>query len=85
MEFVYIVLVGVAAGWIAGQLTKRKGFGFTGNLVVGVLGAVIGGILLPTLGLRATSLLGNLIQATVGALILLFLLGLVFKKRRRRR
>ncbi|HEX5137148.1 MAG TPA: GlsB/YeaQ/YmgE family stress response membrane protein [Planctomycetota bacterium] len=85
MELVYVVLIGIAAGWIAGQMTKGRGFGLVGNLVIGVLGAVIGGMIVPLLGFKATSLLGQLIQATVGALLLLFLLGLASGKKRRRR
>ena len=82
---VYVVLVGVAAGWIAGQLTKGRGFGLLGNLVIGILGAVIGGMLVPFLGFKTTSLVGQLIQATAGALLLLFLLGFVSGRKRRRR
>jgi uncharacterized membrane protein YeaQ/YmgE (transglycosylase-associated protein family) len=85
MEVLYVVLIGVAAGWIAGQLTKGGGFGLVGNLVVGILGAILGGLLLPLIGLKAQGLVGQLIQATIGALVLLFLLGFVFGKKRRRR
>lgn len=82
---VYVLLIGIAAGWLAGQLTKNKGFGLIGNLVIGIIGALVGGFLLPRVGLRATGLLGFLIQSTVGAVVLLLLLGLAFQKRRRRR
>jgi uncharacterized membrane protein YeaQ/YmgE (transglycosylase-associated protein family) len=85
MDVLYVVLIGIAAGWIAGQVTKGRGFGLLGNLVIGVLGAVIGGMVVPFVGFKTTSILGQLIQATVGALLLLFLLGLVAGKRRRRR
>ena len=85
MEALYVVLVGIAAGWIAGQVTKGGGFGLLGNLIVGILGAVIGGMLVPILGFKTTSLVGQLIQATIGAIVLLFLLGFVFGKKRRRR
>jgi len=85
VDVIYVVLIGVGAGWIAGQATKGRGFGFLGNLVVGILGAVIGGMLVPSLGFKATSLLGQLIQATIGAIVLLLLLGFVFGKKRRRR
>lgn len=37
MDIVYVLLIGVAAGWIAGQMTKGKGFGLVGNLIVGIL------------------------------------------------
>jgi uncharacterized membrane protein YeaQ/YmgE (transglycosylase-associated protein family) len=83
MDIVYVLLIGVAAGWLAGRMTKGRGFGLLGNLIVGILGALLGGFLLPLVGLKATSLVGLLVQATVGALVLLALLGLAFKGRRK--
>jgi uncharacterized membrane protein YeaQ/YmgE (transglycosylase-associated protein family) len=74
MDLVYFLLIGLAAGWLGGQLMKGRGFGLLGNLVVGVIGAVLGGFLFQLLGLAATGLLGSLICATVGAVVLLFLL-----------
>ena len=74
LELIYFLLVGLAAGWLAGQFMKGRGFGLVGNLVVGVIGAVLGGFLFRLVGLAATGLLGSLICATVGAIVLLFLL-----------
>jgi uncharacterized membrane protein YeaQ/YmgE (transglycosylase-associated protein family) len=84
MDVLYVLVVGVAAGWLAGRLSKGRGFGLLGNLIVGVLGALIGGFLLPLVGLTAAGLVGLLVQATVGALVLLSVLGVAFKGRRRR-
>ena len=81
-EIVYVLLIGAAAGWLAGQLIKGGGFGLIGNLIVGVLGGLLGGWLLPQLGIRASGLVGLLIQATIGAVILLFVLDFAFRKRR---
>lgn len=85
MDIVYVLLIGVAAGWIAGRLTKGKGFGLLGNLIIGILGSLVGGFLLPLAGLEAKNLVGLLVQATVGALVLLVILGLAFRRPRRRR
>lgn len=74
LELIYFLLIGLAAGWLAGQFMKGRGFGLVGNLVVGVIGAVLGGFLFRLVGLAATGLLGTLISATVGAIVLLFLL-----------
>ncbi|MDY0165579.1 MAG: GlsB/YeaQ/YmgE family stress response membrane protein [Thermoguttaceae bacterium] len=74
LELIYFLLIGLAAGWLAGQFMKGRGFGLVGNLVVGVIGAVLGGFLFRLVGLAATGLLGSLICATVGAIVLLFLL-----------
>ncbi len=81
MEFLWFILLGLAAGFIAGLLTKGSGFGIVGNLVVGVLGAILGGFLFSLIGLGPDNLLGQLIAAVVGALILLFLLGFIAKRR----
>ncbi len=84
MDILWVLLIGACAGWIAGQLTKGRGFGLLGNLIVGILGALVGGFVLRLLSLGATGLVGLLAQSTIGALVLLVLLGLAFQKRRKR-
>lgn len=74
--FMFLV-IGALAGWLAGNLMKGGGFGLLGNIVVGVIGALIGGWVFGLLGLSAGGFIGSLIMATVGAGILLFLVGLV--------
>jgi uncharacterized membrane protein YeaQ/YmgE (transglycosylase-associated protein family) len=71
---IYFLLIGLAAGWLAGKIMKGHSFGLAGNLLVGVVGAILGGFLFGLLGLAAIGLLGSLISATVGAMLLLFLL-----------
>jgi uncharacterized membrane protein YeaQ/YmgE (transglycosylase-associated protein family) len=69
------LLIGLAAGWLAGQLMKGSGFGWVGDLIVGCIGALLGGFLLTELGLYlGGGLLGALITATIGAIVLLLLL-----------
>jgi uncharacterized membrane protein YeaQ/YmgE (transglycosylase-associated protein family) len=72
-----ILLIGAIAGWLAGKIVEGYGFGFVGNLVIGILGACIGGYILPRLGIIPASTLGNLLAATLGAIVLLVVLGLV--------
>ena len=80
MEFVWFILIGLAAGWLAGQVMKGGGFGVLGDIVVGVIGALLGGFLFRTFGVTAGGgLLGSLIVATIGAIVLLFVLRLVKK------
>ena len=74
MDFVGFILIGIAAGWLAGRIRHGAGFGLVGNLIVGVLGAILGGLLFRLLGLSANNLIGSLLTATVGAVILLALL-----------
>ncbi len=81
MRFIWFLLIGLCAGWLAGQFTKGKGFGPAGNLIIGVIGAVVGGFLFGLVGLGSTNLLGELITATVGAIALLAVLQYATKKR----
>ena len=74
------ILIGLAAGWLAGQVTKGGGFGLVGDLIVGVIGALLGGFIFRMLGVSAGgSLFGSLIVATIGAIVLLFLVRLIKK------
>ena len=77
MEFIWFIVIGLVAGWLAGQFMKGGGFGVIGDIIVGVLGALIGGFLFSLLGLSAGGLLGSLIVATIGAIVLIFILRLI--------
>ena len=76
-DIVWFLLIGLAAGWLAGQIVKGGGFGVVGDVVVGVIGAILGGFLFGLLGLSATGLLGSLVTATVGAVALIAILRLI--------
>ena len=72
MEFFWLILTGVTAGWFAGQFMTGKGFGVIGDLIAGVIGALIGVALFEKTGIFAGSgLIGTLIVATTGAIALL--------------
>ncbi len=77
MEIVWFLLIGLAAGWLAGVLMKGGGFGLLGDMIVGVIGALLGGYLFRLLGIATRGLLGTLIMATVGAMVLIALLRVV--------
>ncbi len=79
MQFIWFLLIGIAAGWLAGQIMKGGGFGIVGDLVVGVIGALLGGWLFGLVGVGMGGLLGQLVVATVGAIVLLLLLRLIRK------
>ena len=81
LDLVWFLLIGLAAGWLAGKLTKGKGFGLAGNLAVGVIGAVIGGFIFRLIGLSAYGTCGSLIVATIGALVLLFAVQVIQGRR----
>ena len=78
MEFVWFIIVGLVAGWLAGVIMKGGGFGVVGDIVVGVIGALLGGWLFSTMGVSAGGgLLGAIVVALIGAIILIFLLRLI--------
>ena len=82
MNFIWFLLIGAAAGWIAGQVMKGRGFGALGNIILGCIGAVVGGFVFGLLGISSgDSLIGSLITALVGAVILLFIVGLIKKSK----
>lgn len=71
------LVIGLLAGWIAGQLMRGGSFGLVGNLVVGVIGAVIGGLVFNLVGVTTGGFVGSLITAVLGAAMLLYLVGLI--------
>jgi uncharacterized membrane protein YeaQ/YmgE (transglycosylase-associated protein family) len=72
-----LLLIGAIAGWLAGKIVHGYGFGLIGNIAVGIIGAVIGVWLLSRLNLRIGSgLLAWIIEATLGAVLLLVVIGL---------
>ena len=73
-----VLFVGLVAGWLAGQFVQGTGFGLVGDLVVGLLGALIGSWLLPQLGIHlGTGLVSAIVNATIGAVLLLLVVRLV--------
>ena len=73
-----LLLIGAVAGFLAGLIVKGYGFGVVGNIVIGIVGAVVGGALLPRLGLfTGADIIGQIISATIGAVALLVLIGVV--------
>ncbi|MER2528343.1 MAG: GlsB/YeaQ/YmgE family stress response membrane protein [Candidatus Competibacter denitrificans] len=79
MELIGFLLIGLAAGWIATQFMRGGSMGLVGNLVIGVVGAFVGGFLFRLIGFAAVGLIGHLITATVGAVVLLYAVGVLKK------
>ena len=79
MELLWFLIVGLAAGYLAGMFMKGRGFGLVGNLVVGVIGAFLGRFLFGLLGLGAYGLIGSLVVAFIGAIVLLYIIGMLKK------
>ncbi len=74
------IVLGAVSGWLAGQITRGRGLGLVGNILVGVIGAFIGSYLFAALGVRIGSgMVAELIRAVSGAVLLLFLVSLIKK------
>jgi uncharacterized membrane protein YeaQ/YmgE (transglycosylase-associated protein family) len=73
MYLVYEILIGILAGWLAGKIMRGRGYGVLIDLLLGLVGSVVGGFVFGLLGLYASSLIGTLLVATAGAVILVWL------------
>jgi len=86
MQFVWFIVIGAIAGWLAGQFMKGNGFGLPGDIVVGVIGAFVGSYLFRAVGVElGGGLAGSLIVAFAGAVLLLFVVRLFTGRRAGRR
>ena len=74
---VWWILVGLIAGWLAGKVMKGGGFGVLMDIVIGMVGAIIGGWLFGMLGVFPGGLIGSILVAFVGACILLWLVRMI--------
>jgi uncharacterized membrane protein YeaQ/YmgE (transglycosylase-associated protein family) len=75
--FVWLI-IGAIAGWLAGVVVKGGGFGLVGDIVVGIIGAVVAGYLFPTLGISlGGGIIGAIIAAAIGAVIILVIVKLI--------
>jgi uncharacterized membrane protein YeaQ/YmgE (transglycosylase-associated protein family) len=64
------IIIGLLAGWIAGHITRGRGFGCVVDVILGLIGAVVGGWIFTKLGIVAWGFWGSLAAATVGAVVL---------------
>jgi uncharacterized membrane protein YeaQ/YmgE (transglycosylase-associated protein family) len=81
MNFLWFILIGLVAGWLGGLIVRGSGSGFWINLLIGVVGAVLGGWIMSILGAGGNTLLWQLIVAVVGAVVLLLIVGLFTRKK----
>ena len=77
MDILWFLIIGIAAGWIAGQIMKGSGYGVIGDLIVGAIGGLLGGYLFRLLGIGLGGLLGELITAVIGAVVLIAIIRLI--------
>lgn len=77
MEFFYYshgllgwIIIGLIAGWLAGVVGRGRGFGCLADIILGLIGAIVGGWIFYKLGIRAGGVIGSLAAAFVGAVVL---------------
>lgn len=80
MSLLWTILIGICAGFLAGHVVRGKGFGLLMDLLVGIVGSILGGWLFSLVGLAAYGLIGRLFTAFIGAVILLWLLRALKRK-----
>jgi uncharacterized membrane protein YeaQ/YmgE (transglycosylase-associated protein family) len=73
-----VIIVGIVAGWLAGQIVRGGGFGLIGDLIVGIVGAFIGDWLLPRLNIHlGVGTVALIVNATIGAVVLLIIIRII--------
>jgi uncharacterized membrane protein YeaQ/YmgE (transglycosylase-associated protein family) len=78
MGIIAALIIGAIAGWLAGKIVRGAGFGLIGNIVIGIIGAFLASWLLPQLGVSlGTGWIRDIINATIGGVIILVILSLV--------
>ena len=77
MWLIWTIVIGILAGWLAGQVVKGRGMGLIVDLIVGIVGSFLGGFVFSLLGLATYGLIGRLVMSVVGAVILLLLIRLI--------
>ena len=72
-------VIGAICGFLAGQIMKGRGFGIVGNIIVGIVGALLFGFLFGSMSLFGNAFLDSILGGTIGSVILLFLISLIKK------
>ena len=81
MSWLLFILIGAVAGWLAGLIVKGSGSGLLLNIVIGIVGSVLGGWLFGVMGIVGIGMWGSLITALVGAIVLLLIVSLFTRKK----
>ena len=71
MYLIWQIAIGILAGFLAGQIMRGRGYGVLIDLLLGIVGSMLGGAIFRLLGLYSSGILGQLVTATVGAVLLI--------------
>ena len=84
MMFTWYIVIGLVAGWAASRIMRGQGYGLLINMIIGIIGGVLGGWLFSLLGFYSTGgIIGSLITSVIGAIVLLWFVGLVNRPTRK--
>ena len=81
MSFIWYIIIGIVAGFLAGKIMRGGGFGLVINLLLGILGGVLGGWLFALFGLAASGLIARMKTSTEGAILVLWIASLFSKSK----
>lgn len=73
MFLIWEIAIGILAGWLAGRIMQGRGYGVLMDLLLGMVGSVVGGFVFSLLGLHAYGFVGSIVVATAGAVMLVYL------------
>lgn len=80
MYFLWYLLIGLVAGWLASLIVKGSGSGLLINMIVGIIGGILGGWILSWFGVLPVGTVGSLFTALLGAIILLWIVGAITRR-----
>ena len=83
MDWLYIIVVGAIAGWLGSFLFRGSGSGLVWNIILGIIGAIVGGWIFGQLNIQTSGLGGSILTAAIGAFVVLWLYRLVGGGRRK--
>lgn len=81
MSWLLFIIIGAVAGWLAGLIVKGSGSGLLLNIVIGIVGSVLGGWLFSLMGISGIGMWGSLVTALIGAIVLLLIVSLFTRRR----
>jgi uncharacterized membrane protein YeaQ/YmgE (transglycosylase-associated protein family) len=79
--FITWAVIGLVAGWLAGKIMRGSGYGILGDILLGLVGAEVGGFIVGLFVTGNTGFLGSIVVAVIGACLCIYLLHLISGRR----
>jgi uncharacterized membrane protein YeaQ/YmgE (transglycosylase-associated protein family) len=78
--FIWWIVIGLIAGWAAGRIMKGSGYGVFADIILGIVGGILGGWIVSLLGFGAGGLIWSILVAILGAVVLIWITRLIKKE-----